>query len=216
VARVWTELRVVEQETVERPDQRRPRGTRRILTVIAVAAALALVLVLALIWLFPGDPAETPTAAGGPSGSDQFGSAPGTGRTASAGSRSPSPGTSPTATASAGPADSPGPVAGVDLRATYQVTKGLANSTVSVRITNEGTATADGWSVIMKVSGVPLSVKPGPGVTYQGSGSELTFSAPEADRAVAPGDVVGFTFTVTGVLGKVQSCTISGRACTAA
>jgi hypothetical protein len=189
--------------------------------VVAAAIALAAVLVLGLIWLFPAGTANAPGSAGGPSGSDQLGAAPTPGGTATKpagaglGSGSPSPGVSATDTPSADPSGSPG-ADGVDLRASYQVTTSGLNTTVSVRITNAGTATSDGWTVVMKHSGVPLGVKPGPGVTYHASGGELTFTPPDADRKIAPGDVVGFSYTVTGLGGQVQSCSINGRACTAA
>ena len=158
------------------------------------------------------------------SGNSQFGAAPvgspppasisaspGTADDVPAFTYSPSP--APSATG-AGPAASNGVA---DLRASYHVDKGLlgAKSTVSVTLTNPGTVPAQGWTVIMGLSGVTLSVTTRPEVKHEVRDGQHVFTPNGIGSTINPGDILGFSFDVTG-LGSVTSCTVNGRACTAA
>jgi opacity protein-like surface antigen len=205
---------VIEQETVEQGDTA-PRG-RPTTRAIVVGAALAALLMaagvfFALVQLVPSGSGSS-EAGGQPTGVGQFGGGSGPGDA----SGTPSP---PGPSASANPSATASPGDGVDLQATYQITTSVlgAKATVNVSITNVGTAASSDWVVVMKFSGVPLAVSPGEHVTYHGTNGDLTFTPAPEFRVVGPGDLVGFSFSVTGLLNaKLQSCTIDGRACTAA
>jgi hypothetical protein len=149
------------------------------------------------------------------SGNSEFGAA------GASPSASVSPGTDvPAFTYSPSPGPSAtGPVAAsngaADLRASYHVDKGLlgAKSTVSVNLTNQGTAVADGWNVTMGLSGVALVVTTPPQIKHETRDGKHVFTPNGTGSTISPGDTLGFSFTVTG-LGAVTSCTVNGHDCT--
>ena len=104
-----------------------------------------------------------------------------------------------------------------DLRAAYHVNKGLlgAKSTVSVTLTNLGTADAQGWTVIMGMSGLAINVSTPDQVKHETRDGQHVFTPNGTGSTISPGDTLGFSFTVTG-LGSITSCTVNGRDCTTA
>ena len=102
-----------------------------------------------------------------------------------------------------------------DLRASYRVDKGLlgAKSTVSVTLTNPGTAVVNGWNVTMGLSGVTLVVTTPPEIKHETRDGKHVFTPNGTGNTISPGDTLGFSFTVTG-LGSITSCTVNGRDCT--
>jgi hypothetical protein len=156
-------------------------------------------------------------------GNSQFGAAPAGSSPSAPTSESPSPTDDVPAfnfSPGHGPsASGPGPASNgaADLRASYHVDKGLlgATSTVSVTLTNQGTAAAQGWTVIMGLSGVTLGVSTPRQVKHETRDGQHVFTPNGTGGTISPGDTLGFSFTVTG-LGSITSCAINGRDCTTA
>lgn len=186
-----------------------PSGPRRpaprVPALIAAAVALAVAMAVGLAACDRATPGST---ASGEHGTSELGAAP-SGSDGGAASPGSSPNTGPTAFAS-------GPAA--DLHASYQVSRGRldTNATVTVTITNEGTADSDGWTVAVALSGLDLVVHPGPGVNHETRGGQHIFTPAGVGGAISPGGLLTFTFGVTGVNVGVQSCMIDQKACTAA
>jgi hypothetical protein len=73
----------------------------------------------------------------------------------------------------------------------------------------------NGWTVIMGLSGVTLTVSAPPQVKHEVRDGKHVFTPNGVGDVLHPGDQIGFTFEATG-LGSVSSCTANGRDCTSA
>jgi hypothetical protein len=174
---------------------------------VTAVRALAAVVLIALVAGCGGS--------GRNGGNSQFGAAPAGSSPSTATSASPGLTDIPASTVSPSPGSASSGAG--DLRASYHVDKGLfgAKSTVSVTLTNQGTAAVQGWTVIMGMSGVALTVSTPPEVKHETRDGQHVFTPNGTGSTIGPGDTLGFSFTVTG-LGSITSCTVNGRDCTTA
>jgi len=88
-----------------------------------------------------------------------------------------------------------------------------AKSTVTITLSNAGDGVVNGWTVIMGLSGVTLTVTTPPQIKHEVRDGKHVFTPNGAGDVLGAGDTLSFTFTATG-LGSVSSCTANGRDCT--
>ena len=177
----------------------------------ALARAFAAVVLLVGVAACGGSPGGSGPAGG----SGQFGAAPLTSPPV-ASSSSADPTGEPAFTFSPSPSASrPDSQGSGDLRASYHVDKALlgAKSTVTITLSNAGDGVVNGWTVIMGLSGVTLTVTTPPQIKHEVRDGEHVFTPNGAGDVLGAGDTLSFTFTATG-LGSVSSCTANGRDCT--
>src|SRR5262249_55117556 len=155
----------------------------------ALARVLAACVLLVGVAACGGSPAGSPPAGG----SGQFGSAPLTSGSA-ASSSSAAPNAQPAFTFSPSPSasrpDSPG---SGDLRASYHVDKALlgAKSTVTITLTNAGDGDVNGWTVIMGLSGVTLTVATPPQVKHEVRDGKHVFTPNGVGDVLGAGATIG-------------------------
>lgn len=200
--------------------------TRRSLLWAAIAAVALLVIGAAFLVFRPGfvDPAS-PAGAGAsapPSGQDGLGAAPSAAGTKKPGSRGAPVSASPGTSGSAAPSTPPTPQVSAtgnagkpELTAAYRA-PGLLGGVYQVTVANQGAVPANGWTVIIRLSGVAVTVEPGAGVNHEVRDKQHVFTPAGAKATVPAGGSVSFTFTVNAVLPAVEACTVDGTACTAA
>jgi len=171
----------------------------------------------------------TPGGGGDGSGSGRLGGAPrnvvefaSAGPTRTPGPGEPSAGTTagPGAPPSAGPTATPSvtasatPVKG-SLKISYTVTPIAAASlnAVEVDVQNVGELMIEGWTVAFSFSGVNLAVIDLKGATHSRRGPLHVFEPDAETFTVQPNETVGFSFSLTGALSKITSCTVDGEPC---
>jgi cellulase/cellobiase CelA1 len=103
-------------------------------------------------------------------------------------------------------------------RITYAVNAWNTGLTTSITITNTGTATINGWSLVFTLpSG--QNITSGWNATYTPSGGQVTARNMSYNGIIAPGAAVrdvGFQATHTGNTGRPASFTLNGSGCTIA
>jgi hypothetical protein len=206
-----------------------PSPSRRPLFWAAIVALAVLLLALAFLVFRSGsaDSGESDASVPGASASGLagLGSAP-------HGSVAPPRGTRPAASTSAtapnatfepssAPVGPPRPTsstvsaAPATLSAAYRE-PGILGGTYQVIIANKGDAAVSGWIVGIQLSGVNTVVSPGDGVKHEVRAGDMRhmFTPVGALATVPARGSVSFTFTVKGLLPKIQQCTIDDEPCT--
>jgi hypothetical protein len=80
-------------------------------------------------------------------------------------------------------------------------------------ITNRGTATINGWTVVVTFSG-PGTISVWDASATSGANHVVTFKAQSYNASIAPGGSVSFGFNVTGSPAPHPvSCTVNGKSC---
>lgn len=146
-------------------------------------------------------PTPTPTASASPTAS------PTPSPTAS-----PTPTTTPTSTPSASPTPTASPTA---CTVTYTANAWSTGFTASLRLTNSGTSTLDGWTLALTYTdGQRLDA--GWSATWSQSASVVTATNAPWNGTLAPGASVeiGFNGTHGGTAGTPAAATLDGRPCT--
>ena len=124
---------------------------------------------------------------------------------------------SPGPTGSASPSVPSGNSGQGDLRATYHAQRDVLGTRLNVTVTlsNQGTGDVNGWTVIVGLSSINLTVSTPPQIKHEVKDGKLVFTPNGAGDLLHPGDELTFSFTATG-LGSVTSCTANGRDCVSA
>jgi endoglucanase len=81
-----------------------------------------------------------------------------------------------------------------------------------VTVTNPGQTPITGWTVVISLPVLNLTVRDPAGAEYHQTGQSVTFTPSADTRVVRPGAGVLFSFEVDGV-GKPTACAIDGRPC---
>ncbi|WFE38747.1 cellulose binding domain-containing protein [Micromonospora sp. WMMD998] len=137
----------------------------------------------------------------------------------SGGTSSPSPTATPTAspTPTPTPTTSPTPGGGTGPRVSYTMNSWNSGFTSSISITNTGTSTIDGWTLVFTLpSG--QSITSGWNATYSPSSGQVSARNVSYNGTIAPGATVdiGFQATHTGNTAKPTAFTLNGIPCTVA
>jgi glucuronoarabinoxylan endo-1,4-beta-xylanase len=139
--------------------------------------------------------------------------------TSVSGTSSPSPSASASASPSrsATPTPTPTPTGGTGPRVTYTMNTWNSGFTASISITNTGTSTVNGWTLVFTLpSG--QTITSGWNATYSPSSGQVSASNVSYNGTLAPGATVdiGFQATHTGNTAEPTAFTLNGIPCTVA
>jgi uncharacterized protein YndB with AHSA1/START domain len=102
---------------------------------------------------------------------------------------------------------------GSDLVASYRTESvRLGGYRSAVSVTNPSRTAAAGWTVVITLPVLNLTVRGTAGAEYRQEGRTVTFTPIADTKLVGPGASVLFTFEVDGV-GSPTGCTVDGRPC---
>jgi uncharacterized protein YndB with AHSA1/START domain len=115
--------------------------------------------------------------------------------------------------ATAPPSVSAGAPVGSTLTAVYRTeTVRLGGYRGAVAISNPGGQAVEGWTVVLTLPVLNLSIRKTAGAQMKQDGDRFVFTPSADTRLVGPGRTALFTYEADGV-GKPTACTVNGQAC---
>ncbi|GIJ51024.1 hypothetical protein Val02_79100 [Virgisporangium aliadipatigenens] len=179
---------------------------------LLVIALVSLIVVAATLSYPPGSPLIGP---GNGQGHDGYAELPGGTRPpASAGaSRGGSASGQPAEPSGVLPTASGGAHLGPNLTAVYRTeTVRLGGYRGAVTISNPGGQPVEGWTVVLTLPVLNLTIRKTAGAQMKQDGDRFVFTPSPDTRLVGPGRTALFTYEADGV-GKPTACTVNGQAC---
>jgi uncharacterized protein YndB with AHSA1/START domain len=176
---------------------------------LLLVIGLVSVIVAAATTLYPAGP---PRVGGGPDTEPGYAELPGRPHTSdSAASRTAATESVPGGAAAVA---STGPVTvGSPLTAEYRTeTVRLGGYRGVVKVTNPGPTLVTGWTVVISLPVLNLTIRDTPGAEHKQTGRSVTFTPTADTRQVSSGASVLFAFEVSGV-GRPVACAVDGRPC---